>query len=76
MGFNFDEAKKSLDETLDKVAQVVKETVDQIDDVIEKGRETLSEKLEQKQEGEAGPGDTPPAGTEPSDQPKPGDFTI
>ncbi|MPM41288.1 hypothetical protein SDC9_87938 [bioreactor metagenome] len=82
MGFNFDEAKKklNLDETLDKVAKVVKETVDQIDDAIEKGRETLSEKLEPKQEGEAPtaePGPTPQPGpdAEPGPDTQPGPDT-
>lgn len=80
MGFNFDEAKKklNLDETLEKVGQVVRDTVGQIDDVIDKGRETLTEKFdkdrtegEQASEGE-GEGESTDEST---DESKP-DYTI
>ncbi len=78
MGFNFDEAKKklNLDETLEKVGQVVKDTVGQIDDVIDKGRETLTEKFDKdKGQGEQAAPETPEGEGESTDESKP-DYTI
>lgn len=71
MGFNIEDAKNklNLDETLEKVKEVVRETVDQIDDAIDKGRETLTEKFDKDRSPE------PTPGTESTAEPKP-DYDI
>ncbi len=71
MGLNFDETKKklNLDDTLEKVKEVVRETVDQIDDAIDKGRETLTEKFDKDRSPE------PTPGSESTAEPKP-DYDI
>lgn len=76
MGFEEVKKKLNLDETLEKVKEVVRETVDQIDDAIDKGRETLSEKLDQDRGTETtdtaeGSAPQPTPGTEATKEPKP-----